>query len=106
MLTQFPDFDKESEAQKLLKKFDIYLDPDDQGDIRTMISNFCLKEGAYFDFKKNSTIERVIKSMNRFKPSALRLDDEKLREIYFDYDSPLSPKDHVGFPSKKELIKM
>jgi len=72
-----------------------------------MVTNFCLKEGAFFDFKKNSTVERMLKTMNRFRPSALKMDSEKLKELYFDYDSPLAMMNEPPpQPSRKEMLKM
>ena len=80
LLNEPIDIDAETDAQKLKREFNIKIESKET--VGQQVSSFCMKNGAFLEFKKMSTVDRMIDSMNQFmyKPHYLgeHPDDPKM----------------------------
>ena len=60
------DINEESDAQKLKKQYNITIDNGEGGPVSDQIASFCVTEGAYQEFKKQSTIDRMLHNFYKY----------------------------------------
>ena len=60
------DINEESDAQKLKKQYNITIDNGEGGPVSDQIASFCVTEGAYLEFKKQSTIDRMLYNFYKY----------------------------------------
>ena len=76
-----------SEAQKICEKYKINLDylKGQEQPFKQQVSQFCVSQNAYLQFKKNATIDRTLKDFNQHAENQKKLKEssieiERLRE--------------------------
>ena len=102
LLDHVIDVDAETDAEKLRKEFDIQIAAEET--VGAQVSSFCLQQGAYLEFKKSSTVARMLQHFNRFTLRAL---DEEVREqahelLKLDYTIKPEDLNITGKPRPKQ----
>ena len=86
MLNEKVDIDAETDAQKLKREYNIKIESKET--VGHQVSSFCMKNGAFLEFKKLSTVDRMIDSMNQFmyKPPYLGVHPDDAKPMITEHD--------------------